>query len=566
MKDLSSYLEELENTYPEQIERIPDEVDLQYELNAIAFEYTKRKNACLVFEKIKDYSLPLVTNVFGTKERIALALGLPVDMIYDGISTSMARKVNPTVVDDGPVKEVKSQGSCVDLEKLLPLPRCFEQDGGRYITAGLVVAKNLQKSVTNLTFARMQLKGKNKFGISFHSRGNQFLNLQRAKEVDKSLQVAVVIGGHPALHLAAAARTVDEYSVGSSLLGEPIELTRCEIVDLEVPASAEIVLEGEVSPRIEEDEGPFSEYSGYLSGRSTRNVLQINAVTHRRKPLFLSVMPSSSPEHILLSNVTKEARTLRSIKDFLPVARIKGTNWPIAGVKFVCFLSLEKPIQGVAKQVALLTMGLDLYLKLVVITDDSVDVTDFEQVLGAIARSVRRNGRNNFQIIDGVLCSTLDPSSREGTQSKILIDAISMGENASRRTVIPDKEAVMSKLQTYHVKDLCFPQKCKGLVAYLKTGEGDPEELVRELIAAAPDCRLVIIVDPDIDLDKNEEILWSLATRVVPREDFLLLSGQTDEPKIIIDSRKAADFAAIRPTVPSVIEERAKAFLAKYLG
>ncbi len=564
MKDLGSYLAELKATFPDQITRISDEIDLNYELNAIAFEYVKNKNVCLVFEKVKGYSSPLVTNVFGSKERIAFALGVRVDKIYDGISEGMSRKVKPTLADHAPVKDIIVKGSEVNLENLLPLPLCFEQDGGRYVTAGLVVAKNLDKTVTNLCFARMQLKGKNKFGISFHSRGTQFLNLQRAIESGKPLEVSVVIGGHPALHLAAAARIVDEYSAASALIGEPIELTKCESVDLEVPANAEIVLEGEVSPILEEDEGPFSEYSGYVSGRSTRNVLHINTVTHRKKPLFLSVLASNSPEHILLSNITREARTVRSIKEFLPVARITAANWPISGVRFVCFLSLEKPIQGLAKQVALLTMGTDLYAKIVVVTDNSVDVTDFERVLAAVARNMRWNGRSDFEIIDRVFCNVLDPSSRDGMQSKILIDATSKGELSTRRIKVPDEMTIMHSLGSYNIKDLRFCPKCDGLVVYLKATEGDARELGKALFGVAPDCRIVIILDPDIDIGNGEEILWAIATRVVPKEDFIFLSGNGS--KVVIDSRKASDFHAIRPTVPPAIDARAKAFFAEYVG
>ena len=242
MSDLRSFLSNLQTNYPEHLQVVEEPVDLKYELNAVAFEYVRQGSACLLFKNVKGVPFPHVVNLFGSRERIALALNLPVEKIYDVLPDKMARTISPELVSGGPVKEVKLLGADVDLEAL-PLPRYFREDGGRYLTAGLVTARDPQDpNITNLTFARMQLKGKNKMGISFHSRGFQFHFLQKAREMGRPLQVAVVIGAHPALYLAAAARITSEYEVTGSLLDEPLELVRCETVDLEVPCNAEFVL------------------------------------------------------------------------------------------------------------------------------------------------------------------------------------------------------------------------------------------------------------------------------------------------------------------------------------
>ena len=565
MSDLRSFLSNLQTNYPEHLQVVEEPVDLKYELNAVAFEYERQGSACLLFKNVKGVPFPHVVNLFGSRERIALALNLPVEKIYDVLPDKMARTISPELVSGGPVKEVKLLGADVDLEAL-PLPRFFREDGGRYLTAGLVTARDPQDpNITNLTFARMQLKGKNKMGISFHSRGFQFHFLQKAREMGRPLQVAVVIGAHPALYLAAAARITSEYEVTGSLLDEPLELVRCETMDVDVPCNAEFVLEGEVATDVEEDEGPFSEYLGYLSGRSTRNVLTIKAVTHRKDAHFLSILPSYAADHILLSNITKEARSYRTLTEYLPAAKINSINWPIPGVKLACFLSLDKPLSGVAKQAALNLLGSDLYLKMVAVTDQTVDPHNFEEVLAAIASNVScHDSRRDVDIISGVFCNLLDPSSsKEGTSSKVIFDAtftkepkLSQYEDAKIGAAMRGK---FSEIEEVH-----FPPACKGLVAYIKASASNAEKLGQELFDQALDCNLVIVLDPDINLAQGAEILWCLASRMQPqRAVHIFPSGQAT--KIIIDARKAADFRAQRPTLPPEVKEKARKIVKKLL-
>ena len=565
MTDLRSFIAHLQENHPRHLQVVEEPVDLHHELNAIAFEYVKRDSACLLFKNVRGVPFPHVVNLFGSRERIALALNLPAEKIYDLLPARMDRKITPERVAEGPVKEVRLLGDQVDMEAL-PLPCFFQEDGGRYITAGLVVARDPQDpGVTNLTFARIQLKGKNKMGISLHSRGYQFHFLQKAREMGKPLEVAVVIGAHPALYLAAGARITGEYEVTGSLLDQPLKLVPCETVDVDVPFDAEFVLEGEIATDVEEDEGPFSEYLGYLSGRSTRNVLIVKAVTHRRDAYFLSILPSYSADHILLSNITKEARSYRTLKSYLPVARVQSINWPILGVRLACFLSLDRPLPGVAKQAALNLLGSDLYLKMVAVTDQSVNPHNFEEVLGAIATNVRCNGRRDVDIINGVFCNLLDPSSSpEGTSSKVIFDATSAEKPQTSRYEDAEILAAIQK-RFPQIDELHFPEICQGSVAYLKASALSARELGEELFEHAPNCSLVLVLDADIDLKAGEEILWSLASRMQPHRDITLLPS-SESTKIIIDARKASDFRALRPTLPREVEEKAKKTVEGLLG
>ena len=307
VRSLRSYLGKLEAVLPDQLLRVAEEVHWQYEITANVEEVSKRdNNPALFFERIKGYSTPLLINLFGHMERINLALEGASHSIIDRLdfynewSSLINNEVNPVYVDKGPIKDACYLGEDVDLTTL-PIVKFYEQDAGRYITSGLLVARDPDNAeVVNLSYARMQLKGRNRLGTSLHSRGNMWHYFERSKALGRPMDVAVIIGAHPALYLAAAAKITNEYAIAGSLLGEPVELVRSETVDLPVPAQAEIVLEGKI-PLEEEDEGPFNEYTGYLSGRSTRNVIHVSAVTKRNDAIYLTIAPSNSVEHLLLS-------------------------------------------------------------------------------------------------------------------------------------------------------------------------------------------------------------------------------------------------------------------------
>jgi len=347
MRSLRTYLERLLNVLPDQLLKIKVPVDWRYEVTAYVAEMERKtSNPALLFENVKDYSLPLLVNLFGHVDRIALALGDRPDSLggrldfYNEWNRLFDKEVPPVNVNRGPVKEVIYKGDEVDLASL-PIPKFYEQDGGRYVTAGLFVARNPDDPEEfNLTYTRMHLKQKDRFGISLHSRGHTWQYFEKSRAAGEPLDGAVIIGAHPTLCLAAAAKITNEYHRAGALMGEPVKLVRCETVDLVVPAHAEIVLEGQILLD-EEGEGPFTEYTGYISGRSTRNLFQVSAITRREDAIFLAVAPNNSSEHLLLSGLPKQARIYRAMLDFVHTPAIKDIIWPVWGTHFVCFISLQ---------------------------------------------------------------------------------------------------------------------------------------------------------------------------------------------------------------------------------
>jgi len=552
VQSLRSYLEKLETIHPDHLARVGEPVDWQYEVTANVEKVSKRNNnPALFFERIKGYSTPLVVNLFGHMDRINLALkGASHRIIdrldfYDEWNRLINREVTPVWVDGGPVKDICCIGEDVDLATL-PIVKFYEQDAGRYITSGLLVARDPDNpEAVNLSYARMQLKGRNRLGTSLHSRGNMWHYFERSKALGKPMDVAIIIGAHPALYLAAAAKITNEYAVTGSLIGEPVELVKSETVDLPIPSQAEIVLEGKILLD-EEDEGPFNEYTGYLSGRSTRNIIHVSALTKRRDSIYMTIAPSNSDEHLLLSGLPKQARIYRSMKDFLPMPALRNIYWPIAGTHFVCFISLEKSrssTPGLAKQAALLLMGLDPYVKIVAVFSEDIDISNITDSLRAIASMSDLRIGSDIEILRGVFTHRLDPSSREeGVSSKIIIDAT--GPEIEAAPYQSNAEA-LDKLRLRKVEEISFPNVDDPRLCVAKVGPDfdDPRGLLQETILNQ--CRLVIIVDEDVDIFNSRQVLWALATRFQPAEHIIAING-----KLGIDATKPKTWKAIRATIP----------------
>jgi UbiD family decarboxylase len=553
MQSLRSYLQRLEETIPNQLVRVKEEVDWRYEVTAYVEEAEKtRENPAFLFENVKGYATPLLVNLFGHVDRMNLAIGDASHArrgrleFYDEWNRSIAKEVPPIHASSGPVKEKRYGGDDVDLTSL-PIPRFYEQDGGRYLTAGLLVARNPDSpEEVNLTYARMVLQGRRDFGVSLHSRGHTWQYFESSKATGSPLDIAIVIGAQPALYLAAAAKITNEYHTAGALLGEPIELVGCETVDVLVPSQAEIVLEGQILLD-EGDEGPFTEYTGYISGRSTRNHIRVTTMTTREDPVFLAVAPSNASEHLLLSGLPKQARISRNLVDSMHVDALKDIVWPTSGTHFVCFASLRESMDltpGLAKQHAILLLGLDHYVKIAAVFPAETDVNDISGALGAIAMRCDFEEGSGIEILGGVFCQYLDPSSTQaGLSSKMIIDATGPKIGTPYTGAMPDVADVKSSTK---IKDASFP--CEGNL-YLCAVKAMPDDGDLSVLLVEPSlnrCRLIVCVDEDIDIHDGRQILWAMATRFQPAEDAIIGDG-----RLVLDARKPKDWVARRATIPS---------------
>jgi UbiD family decarboxylase len=421
MQDLRQFLASYESQYPDDVLRVARSVSLDFETTAYVLELERTDRSPLViFENLEGYAGLLVQNVFGSRERIARILGTKIDQLHETWTERTEKLIQPVWVDEGPVHDIVAT-SGFDVQTF-PIPKHFLDDAGRYVTSGVCVARDPDTGVMNLAFARMQVKGPDKLGISVHSRGHLWDYLRRSEEAGKDLELAVVLGAHPFVMLASGSRApmeVDEYEIAGALAEEAVELVQCKTIDVGVPASAEIVFEGRILAGAREDEGPFGEYAGYSTSRSTRNVVRLSAVTHRRDPVYFNVTPGLSSEHLLLDRVQKESTLLAKLRNV--ISDVVAVYYPKSGTLFHCYVSIDKKLEGQPQQVGALVIGLDQYVKLVIVVDKDIDVTREEEVLWALA--TRFQADRDLNVIRRGLTNVLDPSSTDGMSAKMILDA-----------------------------------------------------------------------------------------------------------------------------------------------
>lgn len=390
--------------------------------------------------------VPVVTNIFGSRERICAIAGARDQAGFSDLwMGALAAGIRPEVVAGAaPVQEVVVRGDAVDAGKL-PISQHFRDDAGRYIGSGVLICKDPDSGVRNLSYQRLQLKGPALFGASLHSRGHIWEHLQRCKARGRNLPVAVVIGVHPAINLAASAKVaidVDELDIACGLIGQPIPLARCLTIDVEVPAHAEYVIEGEILCDEEADEGPYGEYTGYSTFRSTRNLFRVSAITHRRAPVFHDIIPGYSQEHLLLARAPREAIHFARLREAVP--QVTALTYPKSGTHFHAYVTIAKTAEGQARQALMALFGLDPYVKLAIAIDPDIDATNDQEVLWALA--TRFQADTDMFMVPGVLCNRLDPSSRQGMAAKMGLDATMPADWDGQRTALPDTARQLAAL------------------------------------------------------------------------------------------------------------------------
>jgi 2,5-furandicarboxylate decarboxylase 1 len=421
-QDLHDCLAAYRREFPEDVVVVEERVSADQDVTALVWELAARDRRPVVWCDDVDGRGPLVTNLFASRSRIAHWLGADAGHLHEAYQQG-ARQARPMrEVDTGPVLEDVALGDDVDLTAL-PLITHFESDRGPYITNGIVVAEQAGSGVGNLSYHRAVVLSPNTLGTSLHSRGDLWRLLDDASGASATLPVAMVVGAHPLFMLAASARVpfhVDEREIAGGLLGESLEVVRTPVHGLRVPARAEYVLEGVIDPRQHADEGPFGEFSGYSSDRSTHTRLDVQTVLRRRDGLWVDVVGGNSDEHLNLARVPREAEMIERLKERF--ACVVDVHYPRSGTHFHCYLSVRQRRAGEARQAMLGLLGWDPYLKTVIAVDDDVDITDDSEVLWAVA--TRFQPAEDIVVVERLPGSALDPSSTsDGSTSRMGLDA-----------------------------------------------------------------------------------------------------------------------------------------------
>lgn len=398
---------------------VEDELSPDQDVTAVLWTLAAQgREPLVVFERVGG--VRVVTNLFAARRRIARLLGCEPAQIHATYQEKSRRAVDPKVVATGAVLDSVEQK--VDL-KTLPVLKHFETDKAPYITNAVVIAEGATAFTGNLSYHRAMLHSKTELATSLHSRGHLWRLMQQAQEKNKPLPVAMVIGAHPLFMMAASARVpfgADERRIAGGLLGAPLQIVRTPKYGIGVPAAAEFVLEGTLDPQARVDEGPFGEFTGYSSNRSTNTLFRVETLLRRSSAILVDVAGGNSPEHLNLSRVPRESEMAEKLKERFP--SVTALHYPNSGVHFHAYVALRALREGEARQVMLALLGWDPYLKTVIAVDEDIDLTDDSQVMWALAAHFQPH--RDVVIVDGLPGSALDPSaSGVGTTSRMGLDA-----------------------------------------------------------------------------------------------------------------------------------------------
>ncbi|HHY38345.1 MAG TPA: UbiD family decarboxylase [Clostridia bacterium] len=404
------------------LRRVKREVSPVFEISALA---KKLENGpALLFENVKDSTMPLVVNTDFSRECIAACLGVNPFELTEKFKKALECPVPPIKVSDGPIREVIKKGG-FDLTKDLPVPVHYEKDAGPYITSGLVIVEVPQRGIRNVSYHRLQVAGPNELRLLIQPR-HLYQIFREAEAEGRPLDVAVVIGSDTALRLAGATwgskvpLGMDELAIAGGLRGVPYHITKCDSVDIWVPSDAEIVLEGKILPGKREKEGPFAEFTGCYGETWMNPVMEVVAMMHRREPIYQDLL-TFSPEHHLLLSIPYEPVVLETVRSYVPGVRAVNIT-PGGCGKFHVVVSLEKQHEGDAKDAILATFCSVRDIKLVIVVDEDINPFDMRDVEWAVA--TRFQADRDLVIIEGAKGNELDPSCPElALTAKLGLDA-----------------------------------------------------------------------------------------------------------------------------------------------
>ena len=416
-RDLRQWLAHLEATG--RLAVIREGVPLEHRLAAIAKRLDGTQAA--YFPRPGGHAglhdIPVVSGFVSRRAWIAEAMGVEQADLLAAFRDAVERPLPWSEVDAGAaacrqVVHRFGQDGQADLHALLPIPTHSEHDNGPYITAGLVIARNPVTGVQNVSINRIQVHGRDRMAILMLPR-HLLAFYQAAEANDQPLDVAVVIGADPLTLLASQAITPidhDELEIAGALHGAPLPVVKCLTSEVRVPANAEIVIEGKLLPKLREPEGPFGEFPKYYSAQENREVIVVEAVTHRRNPIYHTIVPAEM-EHLLLGSIPREATMLAHLQRSFP--GVLDVHLSVGGVgRYHLYVKFRKLREGEPRNVILGAFGAHYDIKQVTVVDEDVDVHDPQQVEWAVA--TRFQADRDLIVISGAQGSVLDPSTTVG--------------------------------------------------------------------------------------------------------------------------------------------------------
>jgi 4-hydroxy-3-polyprenylbenzoate decarboxylase len=442
-QDLRSFIGRLESMG--EIKTI-EEADWNLEIGGLTELLSEKRGPALLFDRIKDYppGFRVLTNPLGTQTRLASVLGLDINLRGLDLLNAWRMKLRDfkpmpvTLSEGGPVFENTMADGEVDLFRF-PAPIWHELDGGRYIGTGCsVVTKDPESGHINVGTYRCQVQGKNRITVKMDKGKHGRMAQEKYHQAGRACPVVISLGGDPWLFLAASlplSLDTSEYEFTGWLQGAPFPVVPGPITGLPIPATAEIVIEGEIPPYGPEklpQEGPFGEWPGYYTNTTVGEVpiMEVARVYYRNDPILLGVPTLKSPNQHL--PIPLSAASLWDQLEKAGIPEVKGVwGFVYGSTGPFTVVAIRQRYAGHAKQTALVACGAKAGVvggKFVVVVDDDVDITDLQDVIWAM--STRCNVREAVDIVKGVWTTPVEPAVRPSSRSlsgntmdRVLIDA-----------------------------------------------------------------------------------------------------------------------------------------------
>jgi 2,5-furandicarboxylate decarboxylase 1 len=421
--------------------RIDTPLNPKHEIAAVLHETGKKEAPALLFENVKGASMPLVGNLLGTKKRLALALGIEEETLLKGYLPNMEKSVPVKLLAEASDRKVLSAKKDIDLKRLLPVLTHYQKDSGPYVTCGVTSARDPRNGSIGRGLHRMGVRGKDKLGINlvnppladiyrFHVRQGSRMEVATAIGVDPSILIATVLkmpGG------------VDKFEGAGGLIGEAVCVEKAKSVDINVPANAEVIIEGFIDPKAEKRGGTMGESGGYYMSFGQNPTINVTAVTLRPNPCFQAMLPwSLEVDHLLsfIHGLNFIPKMKKMIPTILDVHFVPGTF----GAHVV--MAMNNPNKGEIR--CALTMAMSFTnIKQVVVVDEDVNPRDYLEVEWAV--TTRCQPDKDMIVIPALRGQPIDPSAGEGfATAKIGIDATRPKKDGFEKVGFP--EAVRKKV------------------------------------------------------------------------------------------------------------------------
>lgn len=456
--DLRDFIQRLERD--NELVRVRECVSRDLEITEISDRAVKAEGPALLFENVEGFDIPVLTNAYGSQRRMAMSLGAEsLDDIGGRIESlikmdtpgSFAEKLMmlpkllqlssafPQTVKSAPCQEVVLTGDDASLDAL-PILKCWPDDGGRFITLPMVFTKSAETGKRNVGMYRMHVYDSRTTGMHWHVHKVGARHYAEHEKLGKRMEIAVALGGDPALTYAATAplpEDFDEMIFAGFLRQAPVEMVQCKTIDQQVPADAEMVLEGYVDPGERHVEGPFGDHTGYYSPADEYPVFHLTCITRRKHPIYPATIVGRPPMEDCFIGKATERIFLPLIKSQLP--EVVDMNLPVEGIFHnLALVSIRKRYPMQARKVisALWGLGQMMFTKIIVVFDEDVNVQNMSEALWRLGSNI--DPRRDITFSDGPV-DVLDHAAPQPLYgSKMGIDATKKIEGEGHSRPWPD--------------------------------------------------------------------------------------------------------------------------------